>query len=41
MCMLKDVAMSGDRNVINKGAVNILNFKLKQCVTNWTHLIII
>ena len=25
--MLKDVAVSGDRNMINKGAVNILNFR--------------
>jgi hypothetical protein len=41
MRMLKDVAISGDRNVINKGAVNILNFKIKQYVTNWTHLKII
>jgi hypothetical protein len=26
--MLMDAAISGDRNVINKGNVNILNFKL-------------
>jgi hypothetical protein len=27
ICMLIDVGISGDRNVIHKGAINIPNFK--------------